>query len=191
MIAPAKRFLVRVIDTCLGLRSRLSGAVSVGSNTTIAWRRIRGASGNRISIGAKSIIHANLVFEETGGEIRIGSRTYIGRSTLVCYRSLTVGDDVLMSWGITVVDHDSHNIMWELRQDDVRDWARDRKNWQNVAHAPVTIANKAWIGFNVSILKGVNIGEGAVIGAGSVVTRNVPPYSLAAGCPARVIRSLK
>ena len=65
-----------------------------------------------------------------------------------------------------------------------------RKNWKHVAHAPVRVKDKAWIGFNVSILKGVTIGEGAVIGACSVVTRDIPPYALAVGNPAKVIRSL-
>jgi galactoside O-acetyltransferase len=73
----------------------------------------------------------------------------------------------------------------------VRDWARGRKEWDHIAHAPVAISNRAWIGFNVSILKGVTIGEGAVVGACSVVTRDVPPYSLVAGNPARVVRTLR
>ena len=185
-----KRLLWNSIDSMLGWKSRCSGAVSIGHGTTVAWRRIRCASGNSLVIGDESIIHANISFEEQGGEMRIGSRTYIGRSNLVCYRSVVIGDDVIMSWGVTVVDHDSHNCTWEKRRNDVRDWAQSRKNWGNVAHAPVTIANKAWIGFNVSILKGVSIGEGVVIGACSVVTRDIPPYSLAVGSPARLIRSL-
>jgi acetyltransferase-like isoleucine patch superfamily enzyme len=185
-----KLSFVRLIDAMIGWRNRLSGAVSIGRGTTIAWRRIRCASGNHLSVGDESIIHADINFEDQGGEVRIGSRTFIGRSNLVCYRSLIIGDDVIMSWGITVVDHDSHNISWEKRQNDVRDWVSGRKNWDQVDHAQVTIANKAWIGFNVSILKGVNIGEGVVIGACSVVTQDIPPYSLAVGCPARVIRSL-
>jgi acetyltransferase-like isoleucine patch superfamily enzyme len=189
--ATVMQLFVRIADAILGWRSRFSGTVSIGHNTTVAWRRIRRASGNLISIGDESLIHANLIFEANGGEIRIGSRTFIGRSTLICYRSLTIGDDVLMSWGITVVDHDSHNLIWENRRDDVREWAKGRKDWQHVARAPVTIADKAWIGFNVIILKGVTIGEGAVVGAGSIVTRDIPPYSLAAGCPAKVIRSLR
>jgi acetyltransferase-like isoleucine patch superfamily enzyme len=185
-----RRGFVKSIDALLGWKSRISGAVDIGRGTAIAWRRIKGASGNRLSVGEDSIIHADIRFEESGGEIRIGSRTFIGRSNLVCYRSVIIGDDVIMSWGITIVDHDSHSIDWSNRRDDVREWSKGRKNWEHVAHAPVFIADKAWIGFNVSVLKGVTIGEGAVIGACSVVTRDVPPYSVAVGNPAVVKRLL-
>ena len=89
-----------------------------------------------------------------------------------------------------MVDHDSHSIEWEKRRNDVRDWGKGKKNWVHIAHAPVVIGDKAWVGFNVSILKGVTIGEGAVIGACSVVTRDIPPYSVAVGNPAKVVRSL-
>jgi acetyltransferase-like isoleucine patch superfamily enzyme len=187
----SRRALIGLADSAFGWRSRSSGAVSLGRGTTIAWRRIRRVAGNRLSIGDESIIHADISFEERGGEVRIGSRTFIGRSNLVCYRRLTIGDDVIMSWGVTIVDHDSHSIDWERRRNDVQEWAGGRKVWEHVAHAPVTIADKVWIGFNVSILKGVTIKEGAVIGACSVVTRDIPPYSVAVGNPARVIRTLR
>ena len=77
-----------------------------------------------------------------------------------------------------------------MRRNDVREWAQGRKDWSNVAHAPVVIANKAWIGFNVTVLKGVTIGEGAVVAACAVVTKDIPPYSLVAGNPAQIIRKL-
>lgn len=185
-----REFLITQIDSVLGWKVRHSGAVQVGRGTSIAWRRLKHISGNQLSIGDDSIIHADISFEESGGKIQIGSRTFVGRSDLVCYRSLVIGDDVIMSWGITVVDHDSHSIEWEKRRNDVLDWGKGRKNWQHIAHAPVVIGNKAWIGFNASILKGVTIGEGAVIGACSVVTADIPPYSVAVGNPARVVRSL-
>ena len=61
----------------------------------------------------------------------------------------------------------------------------------SIKTAPVIIGDHAWINFNVAILKGVTIGEGAVIGAGSVVTKDGPPYVLCAGNPAHVIRPLR
>jgi galactoside O-acetyltransferase len=182
--------LVTLLDSVLGWKARRSGAVQIGRGTTIAWRRLKQVSGNRLTVGENSIIHAEISFEQSGGRIQIGSRTFVGRSDLVCYRSLVIGDDVIMSWGITVVDHDSHSIEWAERRDDVRNWGKGQKDWQHVAHAPVVVGNKAWVGFNASILKGVTIGEGAVIGACSVVTCDIPPYSLAVGNPARVVRSL-
>ncbi|WP_283809301.1 acyltransferase [Bradyrhizobium sp. LMTR 3] len=181
---------MNLVDLILGWRSWSSEAVSIGQGTTLALRRIRRISGNRLKVGDKSIIHADITFEENGGSITIGSRTFVGRSSLICYRSINIGDDVIMSWGITVVDHDSHSLEWVWRKDDVCAWAYGRKNWDHIAHAPVTICDKAWIGFNVSILKGVTVGEGAVIGACSVVTRDVPAYSVAVGNPARVVRVL-
>lgn len=179
-----------LIDVILGWRARRSGAVQIGRGTTIAWRRLKQVSSNLLAVGEDSIIHANISFEESGGKIQIGSRTFVGRSDLVCYRNIVIGDDVIMSWGITVVDHDSHSIEWAERCTDVQDWHQKQKNWKHVAHAPVVIGNKAWVGFNASILKGVTIGEGAVIGACSVVTRDIPPYTVAVGNPAAVVRSL-
>jgi acetyltransferase-like isoleucine patch superfamily enzyme len=184
------RAIIGLVDSILGWRSWTSSAVKIGRGSSIAWRRIRNVRGNSLSVGENSIIHADISFEESGGEIRIGSRSFIGRSHLVCYRSLLIGDDVIMSWGVTIVDHDSHSLDWEMRRDDVIDWGKGQKNWRHVAHAPVVVKDKAWIGFNVSILKGVTIGEGAVVGANSVVTRNIPPYALAVGSPAGVVRSL-
>jgi len=184
------RTIISLADSVLGWRSRFSSAVKIGRGSSIAWRRIRNVKGNSLLVGEDSIVHADISFEEAGGEIRIGNRSFIGRSHLVCYRSLTIGDDVIMSWGVTIVDHDSHSINWEERRDDVVDWAKGQKSWQHVAHAPVVVQDKAWIGFNVSVLKGVTIGERAVVGACSVVTHDIPPYALAVGNPARVVRSL-
>jgi acetyltransferase-like isoleucine patch superfamily enzyme len=185
-----KSLPVRVADVLLGWRGWTSGAVSIGRGTSFSWRRVRRASGNRLKIGSESVVHANISFEDRGGEIRIGDRSFVGLANLTCYRRISIGDDVLVSWGVTIVDHDSHNPNWELRRSDVREWAQGRKDWSNVAHAPVVIANKAWIGFNVTILKGVTIGEGAVVAACAVVTKDVPPYSVVAGNPAQVIRKL-
>lgn len=165
--------------------------VSIASSSAVAWRRLKGVPGNKLWIGEASIVHAGIMFEAIGGEVRIGDRVFLGRSNLICYRSIHIGNDVIMSWGVTIVDHDSHHIDWDKRQWDVSDWALGKKDWSQIATAKVTIEDKSWIGFNVSILKGVTIGEGAVVGACSVVTRDVAPYTVVAGNPARIIRALE
>ena len=114
----------------------------------------------------------------------------------ICIDKIEIGDDVMFAWGCTIMDNNAHSLVWEQRQNDVLDWKRgldeDKtgfyKNWNGVKSAPIIIKNKAWIGFNCIILKGVTIGEGAVLGAGSVVTESVPDYAVVAGNPAKIIK---
>ncbi|MBI5136924.1 MAG: hypothetical protein HZA24_06245 [Nitrospirae bacterium] len=88
------------------------------------------------------------------------------------------------------MDHDSHSLAFNERQHDVADWMAGRKDWTHVNRAPVRIRDRAWIGARSMILKGVEVGQGAVVGGGAVVTRDVPPWTIVAGNPARVIREL-
>jgi len=73
----------------------------------------------------------------------------------------------------------------------VIDWAAGAKDWSQVKIAPVRIEDKAWIGFNAIILKGLTIGEGAIVAAGAVVSKDVAPYTLVGGNPAVFIRTLE
>ncbi|NEO21419.1 MAG: hypothetical protein F6K57_19365 [Moorea sp. SIO4A5] len=96
----------------------------------------------------------------------------------------------MISSGGGIFDHDSHSLDSEKRSNDVVDYIQEKKDWTHVNICNVKICDKSWIGYNVIILKGITIGEGAVVGAGSVVTKDVPPYKLVAGNPAIVIKSL-
>lgn len=182
--------LICMVDWMLGIPTRKRNLVSIGKLSKLTWRFLKMRSGNRLLIGEKSIFNAKVIFEHRGGEILIGNRTFIGNSLLVCHSKIEIGDDVLMAWGGTIVDHDSHAINWKFRCDDVINWGLGIKNWEHVTRKPVVIKNKVWIGLNVTILKGITIGEGAVIAAGTVVTKDVPPYCIVAGNPARIIREL-
>ena len=141
-----------------------------------------------INIGEGCIIDAQLRTDRSPAKITIGARTQIGsKGMIVAAQDVTIAEDVLISWGVTIVDHNSHSVEWGHHQHDAAAWARGEKDWTHVKIAPVRIERKAWIGFGVSILKGVTIGEGAVVGAGSLVTKDVPPWAIVGGNPAKVI----
>jgi acetyltransferase-like isoleucine patch superfamily enzyme len=164
--------------------------VSIDPTAKVNFRGVRFTPGSTLKIGEGSIVEGNLVSERDGAAITIGRNTSIGGSMLASATRIEVGDDVLISWGCNIVDHNSHAIGWSFRQHDVRDWYHGKKDWTHVTIKPVKIGNKSWIGLNVIILKGVEIGEGSVVAAGSVVTKSVPPWTIAAGNPARVIREI-
>ncbi len=152
-----------------------------------------------ISIGNDSVISGNFIFEVTEGLIKVGNRTFIGGGTFISVDCIEIGNDVMISWGCTIVDNNSHSLISTERENDVVEWKRgidenkigQYKNWSNVRKAPVLIKDKVWVGFNSIILKGVTIGEGAIVAAGSVVTKDVPDYAIVAGNPAMVVKYTK
>src|SRR5688572_23470122 len=105
------------------------------------------------------MVEARIAIDRSPATVRIGSRTFIGRSVLVAAERITIGDDVLISWDVTIVDHDSHSLDFDQRRNDVVEWLKGAKDWSAVTVAPVTIGNKVWIGLGATVLKGVTIGE--------------------------------
>jgi acetyltransferase-like isoleucine patch superfamily enzyme len=155
---------------------------------------------NYIKIGSKGLISAKFIFESEKGTITIGDNVHLGGVTFISRNRIEVQNDVTMAWGITIYDHNSHSIYWENRKNDNHQCYKDyinnngnnivNKDWSNVVSQPILIKSKAWIGFDVTILKGVTIGEGAVVGAKSVVVKDVEPWTVVAGNPAVVVKYL-
>lgn len=150
----------------------------------------------KISIGSGSIISGRFVIEKPTGRIDIGKRCFIGAGMFISVDHIEIGDDVMFSWGCTVIDNNSHSLNWKDRINDVENWKRGieenkigfYKNWDCVKKGKITIGNNVWVGFNVIILKGVTIGEGAIVAAGSVVTKDVPDFAIVGGNPATLIK---
>ena len=158
-------------------------------------------SRQRIAIGTESVLDCSLILErDEVGSIRLGNRVHIGGNTkLISIDGIFIEDDVTIAWECTIYDHDSHPLAWSERardtQKEIESWkaglpAIANKDWTKVSHAPIRICRGAWLGFGVTVLKGVTIGEGAVVGAMSVVTKDVPPFKIVAGNPARIVREI-
>ena len=111
-------------------------------------------------------------------------------TTIYCYEEIEIGDDIMFSWDITLLDTNAHSLEWKDRQHDVVNWKKGAafKDWSVVQHEKVVVKSKAWIGFNSIVLKGVTIGEGAVVAAGSVVVKSVDDFTVVGGNPAQIIK---
>jgi maltose O-acetyltransferase len=111
-----------------------------------------------------------------GGTVTIGNYVYMNSGVSIdAWHEVRIGDNVLMGPFASIIDSDRH----ELEPGAILD------------KGSVIIGNNVWLGRNVAVLPGVRIGDGSAIGANSVVTRDIPPNSFAAGVPAKVIRKLE
>ena len=188
-------FLNKLISPIL----RYKGSINVGQNSIFLNNfSIINSKLNQVAIGEDSIVGATIVFEHKEGVVSIGDRVYIGDSKIICKNSITFEDDVLVAWGVTFYDHNSHSLNYKNRQKDISQVLFDHKNhrgnyltnknWSDVESRPILIKKNAWIGMDSLILKGVTIGEGAIVGACSVVTKDVMPYTIVGGNPAKIIK---
>jgi acetyltransferase-like isoleucine patch superfamily enzyme len=146
----------------------------------------------QLKIGEHSCIRGEVVVTGSAA-FRIGHHCFLGPGSRIwCSRGITIGDHVLISHLVDIHDSDSHSKDWRARRDEgVALFERGTPSpGHDVRKAPIVIEDDVWIGFKSSILKGVTIGRGAVVAACSVVTKDVAPYTLVGGNPARVIADL-
>lgn len=147
-----------------------------------------------IEIGSGTHIRGELLTFASGGKIVIGSNTYIGEGTRIwSANEIFIGSNVLISHNCNIIDTDSHEVDHNERAVSFRNMVEHghSKEKSNVTTCPIFIDEFAWISYNVSILKGVKIGKGAIVGAGSVVTKDIPEYTVFAGNPAVFIKNIK
>jgi maltose O-acetyltransferase len=143
-----------------------------------------------ISIGRSSHIRGELLVFAHGGAIHIGETCYVGENTRIwSAASITIGDRVLISHGVNIHDNLSHSVSASSRHNHFLKIITSGHPAvvSDIPAAAVVIEDDVWIGFNAAILKGVTIGKGAVVGAASVVTKDVPAYTIVAGNPAKPI----
>jgi len=156
--------------TCLNVPVRLDGIgmVSIGDKVSLGYPAGPRQGNGEILLQART----------SNSRIVIGTRTAFSNNvSVIACLGVYIGADCLIGDMVSVVDSDFHGLSPENRKEQGKS-------------APVTIGDNVWLGARVMVLKGVTIGSGSLIGAGSVVTRDIPPRCLAAGSPARVIRKL-
>lgn len=131
---------------------------------------------NKFELGAHSTIEDFCTVNNGVGDVYIGSNSLIGMGNVII-GPVKVGNNVIFAQNIVAsgLNHEYKDPTIPIRD-------------QNVTVAPIIVEDDCWIAANVVITSGVTIGKHCVVAAGSVVTKNIPPYSIAAGNPAKVIK---
>ena len=172
------RYRKRFLSSLRKTKYRLLG-MKVGAGTKLPLMFVTWP--HQLSIGANCQLEHAIYFKfdgiwKNGQAIIVGDNVFIGAGCEFNIRKgITIGNDSLIASGCKFIDHD-HGIKQGIRM-----------RLQSGEERDIKIGNDVWLGFNVIVLKGVEIGEGAVVAAGAIVTKSILPGEIWAGVPARKI----
>lgn len=149
-----------------------------------------------IKVGSHCYISGQLLVFRHDGRIRIGEWVYIGPGSTIWSASnagVTIGNRVAISMNVHIHDTDSHPIDATKRFEQNKEILTTGHPTEidQIPSSPIIIEDDVWIGLNAVVLKGVTLGKGSIVSAMSVVTRSVPPFTVVAGNPARVIKTIQ
>ena len=168
---------------------RLRADAALGRYARI--RNIRGDS-DKIVVGRNSRVLGELLTFAHGGEIQIGEWCYVGEGTRIwSAASIEIGNRVLISHSANVFDNLTHPLRAEERHRQVQQiFTRGHPDDISLDESPVKICDDAWVGAGAMVLRGVTVGQGAIVAASAVVTKDVAAFSIVAGNPAVLVREL-
>ncbi len=162
--------------------------------TTYSFLHYRSAAPTGVRIGDNATVYLGTMFDlGPRGRVTIGRYSLINGAWFICDQAVEIGDYALISWNVVMMDNyrapldplARRRCLEQVSGSTLRRLAAEQ------AARPIRIGRNVWIGFDCCIMPGVTIGDGAIVGARSVVFDHVPPYTVVAGNPARVIRQIE
>jgi len=161
--------------------------------TTYSFQLFRSTASEAVRLGRGSSAYLGVMFDlGPNARVHVGDFTLMNGSRIICDSEITIGDHCLVSWNTVLMDPYRAPVSPAMRRTLLQQVAsHPARRFEPAEFArPIAIGNGVWIGFDSVVLPGVTIGDGAIVGARSVVTNNVPPFAIVAGNPARVVRQL-
>ena len=162
--------------------------------TSYSFRLCRSRAQPAVTMAEGSSAYLGTMFDlGASARVRVGRYALLHGARIVCDDEVIIGDYALISWNVVIMDTYRVSIDPALRRHQLhsRRSAGGSVPGAGIVARPVTLEPNVWVGFDSCILPGVTVGEGAIVGARSVVVDDVPPYWVAAGNPARLIRSVQ
>ena len=161
--------------------------------TTFSFHFYRSQRTGGVEYGCGASTYLGTMFDVgPNGHVKLGDYALVHGARIICDSEISIGDYALISWNVVLMDtyRVSQSVRERRQELELVSTREPRLACAAIPARPIRIERNVWIGFDACILPGVTIGEGSIVGAKSVVTGNVPPFTVVAGNPARVIRQL-
>jgi carbonic anhydrase/acetyltransferase-like protein (isoleucine patch superfamily) len=168
-------------------------AASAYVETSFSFYLFRSERPDGVTIGEGASTYLGTMFDVgPQGRVTLGHYALVHGARIICETEVTIDEYALISWNVVLMDTYRVPVDPEARRALVRrvPALSPRRFDPATPGRPVHIGRGAWLGFDSCVLPGVTVGEGAVVGARSVVTADVAPFTIVAGNPARVVRAL-
>jgi acetyltransferase-like isoleucine patch superfamily enzyme len=161
--------------------------------TSYSFRFLRSEAPAAVEYGRAASTYLGTMFDVgPNGRVKLGDYALVHGARIICDSEILIGNHALISWNVVLMD--TYRLPADAavrrRELELLPHRQLRVADANVTSRPVHVGPNVWIGFECCVLPGVTIGEGAIVGARSVVTANVPPFTIVAGNPARIVRPL-
>jgi acetyltransferase-like isoleucine patch superfamily enzyme len=183
-----KKILKYIVSDSFKNSNIKSNDLKLGYN---AWCHNNKSSTN-VKLGNGVVCRGVIRIEDwANGNIVISDNVYIGDNVIISVAdSIYIGNNVLIAHGVQIFDNNTHPTNNYERLEDYNSIKSDSKKSINVKSKKIIINDNVWIGFNSTILKGVNIGKNSIIASNSLITSDVPENSIYGGNPAKLLKSI-
>ena len=175
-------------STIRKLRNKYTGGGEVFKSTQITFSGT--ANSSNIFLSDTSRVYGSISVCDSG-KVFLGEYSQIGPNSIIrSVESIVIGDYTMISANVVIADNNSHSIN-PIDREIVQKTPSGSlfRSMRYSEHAAIRIGNKCWIGENSRICKGVTIGDGSIVAANAVVTKDVPEFTIVAGNPARIVKT--
>ncbi len=180
LMSPAAKFILKLNGVKCGRGVKVYGIPRIENKGRITLGNNMRLNSALCTYNSGNLEGPVLLRTSKEGSITTGDEVYLNGTAIISEISVTLGSRIMIGANTVIMDTNTHNVPWENRL----------RRWDKIVRKPVRVEDDVWIGASCFIMKGVTVGKGSIIAAGSIVSKDVEPFSIYAGNPAVFVKKI-